>query len=84
MKNIENQYFLIVLIVLILRFILTQQLKLSVWIRGWIDNEKVVSVDMQEVIMFPRLPGLKVVIFCKSIVVFNESFAPVGGSKKLV
>ena len=49
--------------------------------REWTDNEKVESVDMQEVIMLPRLPGLKVVVFCKSIAVFNESFAPVGGSK---
>ena len=31
--------------------------------------------------MLPRLPGLKVVVFCKRIVVFNETFAPVGGSK---
>ena len=49
--------------------------------REWTDNEKVVSVDMQKVIMLPRLPGLKVVVFCKRIVVFNETFAPVGGSK---
>ena len=49
--------------------------------REWTDNEKVVSVDMQKIIMLPRLPGLKVVVFCKRIVVFNETFAPVGGSK---
>ena len=49
--------------------------------REWTDNEKVVSVDMQKVIMLPRLPGLMVVVFCKCIVVFNETFAPVGGSK---
>ena len=49
--------------------------------REWADNEKVVSVDMQIVIMLPRLPGLMVVVFCKRIVVFNETFAPVGGSK---
>ena len=36
---------------------------------------------MQKVIMLPRLPGLMVVVFCKCIVVFNETFAPVGGSK---
>ena len=35
---------------------------------------------MQKVIMLSRLPGLKVV-FCKRIVVFNETFAPVGRSK---
>ena len=47
----------------------------------WTDNEKVVSVDMQIVIMLLRLPGLKVVVSCKRVVVFNETFAPVGGSK---
>ena len=47
----------------------------------WTDNEKVVSVDMQKVIMLSRLPGLKVVVFCKHIVVFNKTFAPVCGSK---
>ena len=31
--------------------------------------------------MLPRLPGLKVVAFCKRIVVLNKTFAPVGGSK---
>ena len=36
---------------------------------------------MQKVIMLPRLPRLKVVVFCKRIVVFSETFAPVGGLK---
>ena len=40
--------------------------------REWTDNEKVVSVDMQIVIMLPSFPGLKVVIFCKRIVVFKQ------------
>ena len=39
------------------------------------DNEKVVSVDIR------RLPGLKVAVFYKRVVVFNETVAPVGGSK---
>ena len=47
----------------------------------WTDNEKVVSVDMQKVIMLARLRGLKVVVLCKRIVVFNETFASVGESK---
>ena len=46
------------------------------------DDELIASVDMQKVIMLPRIPGLKVVVFCKRIVLFNETFAPVGGSKK--
>ena len=45
--------------------------------REWADNDSY----MQIVIMLPRLPGLMVVVFCKRIVVFNETFAPVGGSK---
>ena len=49
--------------------------------REWTDNEKVVSVDMQKVVMLPRLPGLNVAVFYKRIVVFNETFAPVGASK---
>ena len=40
------------------------------------------SVDMQKVIMLPRLPGLKQAIFCKRLVLFNETFAPVGCWKK--
>ena len=35
----------------------------------------VVSVDMQKVIMLPRLPGLKQAIFCDCLVLFNETFA---------
>ena len=46
--------------------------------REWTDNEKVVSVNLQKVIM---LLELKVVFFCKRIVVFNETFTPVDGSK---
>ena len=49
--------------------------------REWTDNKKVVSVDMQKVIMLPRLTGLKVVVFCKRIVILNETFAFVGGLK---
>ena len=44
-------------------------------------NEKVVSVDMQRVIMLARFPVLKVVIFSKHIVVSNETFTPVSGSQ---
>ena len=44
------------------------------------DDELIASVDMQKVFMLPRIPGL--VVFCKRIVLFNETFAPVGGSKK--
>ena len=46
------------------------------------DDELIASVDMQKVIMLPWIPGLKVAVFCKGIVIFNETFAPLGGSKK--
>ena len=45
------------------------------------DAEYIVSADLQKVIMLPILPGLKKAIFCKRIVMFNETFAPLGGSK---
>ena len=38
----------------------------------------VVSFDMQKVIMLPGLPGLKQAIFYKRLVLFNETFAPIG------
>ena len=41
-------------------------------------DEIAVSVDMQKVIMLPRLPGIKEAIFCRRLVVFNETFAPIG------
>ena len=41
----------------------------------------VVSIDMQKVIMLPRLPGLKRAIFCKDLVLFNETFAPIAKSE---
>lgn len=36
------------------------------------------SVDLQKVIMLPRIDGFKSVLFTRRIVVFNESFAPLG------
>ena len=41
-------------------------------------NEIIMSVDLQKVMLLPRLPGLKKAIFCKRLVAFNESFVPVG------
>ena len=32
--------------------------------------------------MIPVMPGLKKEIFCRRFVIFNESFAPLGGIKK--
>ena len=36
---------------------------------------------MQKVIMLPRRSGLKQVILCKTLVLFNETFAPIGKSE---
>lgn len=40
------------------------------------------SVDMQKVIMLPRIPGVKTCVFTKRIVAFHETFAPLGGKSK--
>ena len=32
--------------------------------------------------MLPKIPGLKVVVLCKHIVLLNKTFAPTGGSMK--
>lgn len=36
------------------------------------------SMDLQRVIMLPQMEQFKEVVFTKRIVVFNESFVPVG------
>lgn len=43
----------------------------------------IVSGDLQKVIMLPRMEQFKEVLFTKRICVFNETFAPLGGSKQL-
>lgn len=40
------------------------------------------SVDLQKVIMLPRMNGIKKVLFTKRIIAFNESFVPVGKKQK--
>ena len=42
------------------------------------EEEIIMSVDLQKVMMLPRLPGLKKAIFCQRLVMFNESFVPAG------
>ena len=51
-----------------------------------VDNDKEVnpedayfSVDMQKVIMLPRLPGVKTCVFTRRLVLFHETFALLGG-----
>ena len=37
------------------------------------------SADMQKAIMLPRLPGVKTCVFTRRLVLFHETFAPLGG-----
>ena len=46
------------------------------------DDEVVVSVDMQKIIMLPRMPGIKSCVFTRRLVQFHETFAPLGGKKR--
>ena len=46
-------------------------------------DEAIFSVDLQKVIMLPRLPGVKSVAFTKRIIAYNETFAPLGDKKKV-
>ena len=41
-------------------------------------NCKHLSVDLQKVIMLPHLPGYKTAIFTRRLVMFNQTFAPLG------
>lgn len=38
------------------------------------------SVDLQKVIMLPRMDQFKTAIFCPRVITFNESFVPLGGN----
>lgn len=49
---------------------------------GQLKDEIIYSMDMQKVIMLPRLDMFKSVVFAKRLSVYNETFAPVGSSKK--
>ena len=72
----------------IFKIILTQLTKNENYIyriekdREWAKNELIVSIDMQNVVMLPRMSGVKKFVFFKRIVVYNETFAPFGGSTK--
>lgn len=46
--------------------------------RDWPDMTSVRSVDLQKVIMLPRMPGVKSAIFTRRIVAYHETFASVG------
>lgn len=46
------------------------------------NDEVCFSADLQKVIMLPRLDQYKIAIFTPRIIVFNESFVPVGKNQK--
>ena len=48
------------------------------------DQEVITPVDLQKVMMLPRLPGVKSCAFTRRIVVFNETFAGLGTSSNNV
>ena len=48
----------------------------------WPSNVSVRSVDMQKIIMLPRMPGVKTIAFTKRIIAFQETFAAVGTKPK--
>ena len=48
-----------------------------------IINTSFFSVDLQKVIMLPKLPGVKTVVFTKRIIAYNLTFAPLGDKKRL-
>lgn len=47
------------------------------------DSKLTVSVDLQKVIMLPRMECFKAAIFTKRKIVFNESVVPIGKKIKL-
>ncbi|XP_072940560.1 uncharacterized protein [Epargyreus clarus] len=40
------------------------------------------SADLEKVIMLPRIEQFKIVMFCPRIIIFNESFVPIGDKKR--
>lgn len=48
-----------------------------------VNNNILVSVDLQKVIMLPRVDSFKQVLFTKRIIAYHESFVPLGNNSKL-
>lgn len=48
------------------------------------SEEKAVylSVDMQKVIMLPRISGVIIALFTKRLIIFHETFAPLPGKSR--
>jgi len=48
--------------------------------RKWPSDTVVFAVDLQKVLLLPRMPDLKTCIFTSRLVVFNETFAMMGST----
>ena len=83
-KHAKSRYLIIVLLVKSLKIIFKKHSDRyrEEKERNWDNDELVVSAEMQEAILLPKIPGMKVVLFCKRIVLLNEIYAPIGGSMK--
>ncbi|KAK5906851.1 hypothetical protein CesoFtcFv8_004759 [Champsocephalus esox] len=46
--------------------------------QDWPEDTSTRSVDLQKVIMLPRMPGVKSAVFTRRIVAYHETFASVG------
>ncbi|KAJ4947838.1 hypothetical protein JOQ06_009869 [Pogonophryne albipinna] len=46
--------------------------------RDWPEDTSTRSVDLQKVIMLPRMPGVKSAVFTRRFVAYHETFASVG------
>lgn len=46
--------------------------------KDWGRESLALSVDLQKVIMLPRMPGNKTAVFTKRIVAYHETFSPLG------
>ena len=51
---------------------------------NWPTTTAVFAVDLQKVLLLPRMPDLKSCIFTSRLVVFNETFAMMGSQSKKV
>ena len=48
----------------------------------FINGEVMAAVDMQKVVMLPRMPGVKKAIFTKRLIAFHMTFAPLSGRSR--
>ena len=47
------------------------------------DSSPIFSVDMEKVIMLPRMPGVKQCIFTRRLIAYHMTFAPLGEKQQI-